>query len=337
MKFKSTIGKGLTSALSGLALSMAVAMPTMAADFVMKISTPTINDLQHEWMKRFETELEKATEGRIDVQLFPASQLGPIPNVIEGLQLGTIEANITPSEFYVGVDPRFQVPAAPGLFESMEDARNKLYDPKVRKHLLNMGVDKGIVGISLLVYGPQGLATREPIKTLADLSGKRIRVLASDTEIGTIKSLGAAAVPMPLNEVSASLQQGGIDGTSTVLDVFVALKIDAVAPNVLQTGLWYLNSVASVSKVWFDALPKDLQDAIFATAKRLEPEMFERQLERDKQNKITWTERGGKLVKLSSEEQKIAQDRAAKVAKEFLEANPAVRETYELIKNAGMH
>lgn len=335
------ITTGLKSRLAGLAGASALAAllvtPGMAAEYTMKISTPTINDLQHEWMQMYEKELEARTNGRIDVQLYPASQLGPINNVMEGLQLGTIEATITPAEFYVGVDPRFQVPAIPGLFDSMEDARAKLDNPDVRSMLLGLADDKGIQGISVIVYGPQMITTREKLDDLADLSGRRIRVLASETEIGSINALGASAVPMPLNEVSAAIQQGAIDGVSTVLDVFVALRMSEVAPHTLETGLWYLIPIASVSKVWLESLPEDLQKAVIEVGQQIEQPMFDRQLERINENVEKWTAGGGTIVKLSEAEQKVAEDKAAAVAEKFLSDHPQMVEPYEMIKNAGAH
>jgi len=114
-----------------------------------------------------------------------------------------------------------------------------LDDPEMREHLLNLAADKDIVGFALLVYGPQTINTRALVEDLDDLAGKRIRVLASETETGAVEALDAAAVPMPLNEVSA-LQQGAIDGLSTVIDVFVALKTHDTAPYIMDTRLWYL-------------------------------------------------------------------------------------------------
>lgn len=324
--------KPLTGLLGAVAVTALLTGPAAAAEYTMKISTPTINDLQHEWMQMYEKELEERTEGRIDVQLYPASQLGPINNVMEGMQLGTIEATITPAEFYVGVDPRMQVPAIPGLFTSMEDARAKL--DATRDQLLSITEDKGIVGISALVYGPQMVATRNEVNEMSDLDNQRIRVLASDTEIGTINALGASAVPMPLNEVSAALQQGAIDGVSTVLDVFVAFQTVEVAPNVVETELWYLIPIASVSKAWLDTLPDDLREAVIQTGKDIEQPMFERQLERDKENRETWTSSGGKFTQLGEEEQQQAIEAAAGVAESFLEAHPEMTELYNTIKEA---
>src|SRR5512132_4540017 len=89
---------------------MIAAAPSQAQEVVMKFATQTINDMQHEYIKVYKTELEKATNNRIKVEVYPASQLGGAQRQTEGLRLGTIEAAIGPVELFVGADQRFQVP-----------------------------------------------------------------------------------------------------------------------------------------------------------------------------------------------------------------------------------
>ena len=88
----------------------------------MKFGTATFNDTQHQYIKFYKEALEKASNGRIEVGIYPRSELGPIPRMIDGLQLGTIEAFIAPADFYVGVDPRFGVFSTPMLFKDKDHA-----------------------------------------------------------------------------------------------------------------------------------------------------------------------------------------------------------------------
>src|SRR6516225_4017447 len=74
--------------------------------FVMKLSTATITDTQHEWLKRFAAAVEKDSGNRIKGEIYPGSQLGSIPRQIEGVQFGSIQCEIVPPEFFVGVDER---------------------------------------------------------------------------------------------------------------------------------------------------------------------------------------------------------------------------------------
>ena len=95
--------------LAALTLA-AVPSPTPAAavEFVMKFGTATFNESQHQYIKFYKEAIEKVSNGRIEVGIYPRSELGPIPRMIDGLQLGTIEAYIGPADFYVGVDPRLR-------------------------------------------------------------------------------------------------------------------------------------------------------------------------------------------------------------------------------------
>src|SRR5436189_5052192 len=122
--------------------------------FVMKLSTATINDTQHEWLRRFTAAVEKDSGGRIKGEIYPASQLGSIPRQIEGVQFGSIQAWIGPPEFLVGVDERYEALSAPGLFSSMDQDVRVISDPAVRDLLLGLGANKGLVGVGIAPIGP---------------------------------------------------------------------------------------------------------------------------------------------------------------------------------------
>src|SRR6185437_12048951 len=130
--------KTWAKALSGIAVAAALAWlapirPAAAADFVMKFGTATMNETQHQFIKFYKEEVEKASNGRIEVQIYPNSQLGPIPREIEGVQLGNIQGYIGPVDFFVGVDPRFGVFSAPMVFRDEANAAATVADPAVQK------------------------------------------------------------------------------------------------------------------------------------------------------------------------------------------------------------
>ena len=108
--------------------AFAFAAPLAAAEFTMKFGTATFNDTQHQYIKFYKEALEKASKGRIEVGIYPRSELGPIPRMIDGLQLGTVEAFIAPADFYVGVDPRFGVYSTPMLFKDKDHATRTVFD-----------------------------------------------------------------------------------------------------------------------------------------------------------------------------------------------------------------
>ncbi|MCC6888283.1 MAG: TRAP transporter substrate-binding protein, partial [Hyphomicrobiales bacterium] len=191
---------------------------------VMKLGTQTLNDSQHEWMKIFARLVETNSKGQIRVELYPASQLGTGPRMIEGTQFGAIQGFVGPPEFLAGVDSRFEVLGSPGLFKDAAHANRTLQEPEFNKAFLAIGANRGLKGVGLFISGPTIFNTRVKATKLADLENKKIRVFAAAVQMEQIRKMKATPVPMPLAEVRPALQQGTIDGVMSVLPVLTALR-----------------------------------------------------------------------------------------------------------------
>ena len=276
--------------------------PAAAADFVMKFGTATFNESQHQYLKFYKEAVEKASGGRIEVGIYPRSELGPIPRMIDGLQLGTIEAYIGPADFYVGVDPRFGVFSTPMLFKNNDHASDVVLDPALNDYILTLGVPKGMVGIGTFGLGSSNYSAKSPIMRLADFSGKKLRVNATAMEREKMKRLGATAVPMPLNEVLPSLQRGVIDGTMSGTSIFVAFKFNDVVKVITVTNDTMLVSLAMVSKVWLDKLPPDLRKIVIDKGKETQVKTHKWEQAFSKTLEKKWEEMGGKMHRLPPED-----------------------------------
>src|SRR5262245_20065560 len=182
-----TISLRLPMMAAGLAFVTSLATTAAAQNFTMKFGTATVNEPQHEYIKLYKEEVEKASGGRIKVEIYPQSQLGPIPRQIEGLQLGTIEGFIGPADFYVGVDKRYGVFSAPILFRDRKNAAAALADPELNKAILALGADKGLLGIGTFAYAAHDYLAKEPIRAFADFKGKKIRVNATAVDRGAMR------------------------------------------------------------------------------------------------------------------------------------------------------
>jgi TRAP-type C4-dicarboxylate transport system substrate-binding protein len=308
--------------------------PAAAQQIVMKFATQTLNDMQHEYIKVYKAELEKATNNRIRVEVYPGAQLGNQQRQSEGLRAGSIEAAIGPAELFAGVDPRFQVLAMAGLYKDVEHARRVLDFAGVRKAVADIAAARQLVNIGLNVYDLQSFVFKSPVTKLAELSGKRIRVLASEAEQESVRSLGGAPVPMSFGEIIPGLQQGTIDGAASVLGVWVALRYYDVAPHMLDTRFWGIIPVVLVSRIWFDQLPADLQQAVRDAAARIEPEMHKWQLARVAADHKSWAEKGGKVATLPAPEQDDAIRRITAAIQPVLAKTPAMKEFYETLRSA---
>lgn len=269
--------------------------PASAAEFVMKFGTATFNESQHQYIKFYKEAVEKASNGRIEVGIYPRSELGPIPRMIDGLQLGTIEAYIGPADFYVGVDPRFGVLSTPMLFRNNDHASATVLDPELNGYLLGLGEPKGLVGLGTFGLGASNYAAKSPILRLADFSGKKLRVNATAMEREKMRRLGATAVPMPLNEVMPSLQRGVIDGTMSGTSVFVAFKFIDVVKTITVTNDTMLVSLAMASKVWLDKLPPDLRKIVVDKGRETQLKTHKWEQDFSKTLEAKWQEMGGQM------------------------------------------
>jgi TRAP-type transport system periplasmic protein len=302
--------------------------------YTMKIGLPTINNAAHQFAKNFAAAVERDSGGRIKPQVFPSSQLGSIPRMIEGAQFGTIECVEIPPEFFVGLDERFEVMAAPGLVSSIEQAQRLVADPAVLKLMLGLGTDKGLHGIAMLPDTPNELVARTPINHVGDIKGKKIRVFASQFETVPFERLGATPVAMTLGDVLPALQQGAIDGSLAGITVLSAMHFKDAAKYVTRLGQPMVFGMVELSKKWFDTLPPDLQQivekdavtesvAINPFASTLVGKAFQ-----------TWTDSGGELIDLPPDEYGSLNKILSATAEEVARRKPAISAAYQVVKEA---
>ena len=321
----------LASTLVAFAI-VAFALPASAAEFTMKFGTATFNDTQHQFIKFYKENLEKASGKRIEVQIFPRSELGPIPRMIDGLQLGTIEAYLGPADFYVGVDPRYGVFSTPMLFKDKDHATRTVFDPALNEYALNLGNEKGITGLGIFSTGPSNYAAKTPLLRLSDFNGKKLRVNATAMEREKMRRLGATAVPMPLNEVMPSLQRGVIDGTMSGTAIFIAFKMNDVVKTITVTNDTMLVALAVVSKVWFDKLPPDLQKIVLDTGRATQRQTHEWEKDFTKGLDKVWADMGGVMHTLPPDDLKAMAELLGSVGDDVTKDQPAVNEMLKRVR-----
>ncbi len=318
---------GLAAILTAVAAGGAAAEESKA--MVLKLATATLNDAQHEWLKRFAAAIEKNTNGRMKGEVYPASQLGAIPRMIEGTQLGSIQIWVGPPEFLVGVDQRYELLSAPGLFRNDQQAVKFLNDAEFAKSFLALGANKGLVGASLFLTGPGSIDMRTPARTLADLKGKKIRVLASPFQMEQMTRLGATGVPLTLGDVLPAIQQGTIDGAFGSTPVFTALQYQGAAKYMLETGQAYIFSIAVMSKRWFDSLPNDLKSIVLSTAQQAGKDVIPWGADFITAQRKVWADKGGEVIYLSDADHAEMIQKLRPVGDDIVKSKPELKPLWD--------
>jgi TRAP-type C4-dicarboxylate transport system substrate-binding protein len=302
--------------------------------YTMKITLATINDQIHAYAKNLAAAIEKNSGGRIKAEVYPASQLGSIPRQTEGVQFGAIQCQVVPPEFLVGVDERFEVLAAPGLVRSMAQGQKLVADPEVLKLMLSLGADKGLHGVGLFMVNPAAIASKAPIRTLADFKGKKIRIFASKFQSEAFDRLGATPVAMSLGDVLPALQQGAIDGAVASTAVFTAFHYQDAAKYVTETGQPAIFGIIEISKKWYDTLPPDLQKIMDDTAEQEAVAVNPQANEITQNSRKLWTDAGGELISLPPDEQAALLQLLSSVGADVSKEKPLLSDAYKIVSEA---
>lgn len=324
--------KGLTF-FCGLLLSVAVMTGGAAAQqFTMKISSPTINDVTAEWAKEFKAGLQARVGDRIKVEFYPASQLGQIPATVEGVAMGTIESVAPASGFLIGLESRFQVFDAPGLFSDLAQAQRILADPAIRERLATFGSSKGIEPIAIWPHGPVMLVSHKAIRKVDDFKGQKIRVPgAAPLQIEPFRKLGASPVSMPLGEVLSAMQNRTIDGVVAAATVFTAFKYYDLAKGMTALPGSFLIVPAMVNKAFLKSLGPELEAIV-----REEAFKAQRKIEKFGQEDVerafaVWKTNAGEVIQLPAPEAKAYLDQVGSVLPAMMAPNPKLKEDYDAL------
>lgn len=316
-----------------LALTLGGARAADDKSYVMKLGTATINDAQHEWCKRFVAMVQKDSGGRITGEIYPASQLGPIAREIEGVQFGAIQGYIGPPEFLAGIDHRYEVLSAPGLITDMAHGIRVASDPELQKMMFGLGANKGIHGVALWVSQPSSIVASKPIRHLADLKGKKLRVLAADMQEEMVKRLGASPIAMTLGDVLPAIQQGAIDGAVLALTVDATMKFYDAAKYITETNQPFIFSMGFLSKKWYDALPADLQKILDTDALKAAAEVNPWQVDFYKKESELWKQ-NGEIISLPADEQADMMQTVRGVGAEVAKSSPELEQAYNVFVEA---
>ena len=285
-------------ALSAVLAGAIVICGTAQAQNVMKMASATINDVQHEWQLVFAEELAARVGDAVTVEIYPASQLGAIPRMAEGVLFGTIESFITPTSFLVGTDPRFAAFDAPGLFTDGNHVGRVLHDPDYRDHLETFALDSGIRIIGAIYNSPILVLSTTPIAALADFEGLKIRTFATPLQMEPMSAIAASPTPMALTEVVPALQSGGIDGMLAGMPILTAFKFWDSAQFVTDLNFATVISINVVNEDWFQAQTADVQTAILESGRVAEQAVLQWGIDNVTAANQLWIENGGQILTL---------------------------------------
>ena len=254
-----------------------VASASFAEDpIVLKIGMTTeIGGHYHSGAVHFKEQVEKYTDGRVRVDIFPSSQLGNERAMVEGVGMGFLEMCIVSTGPLPNFSPDFMIFDLPYIFKNRDEAF-KAMDGEIGADILKSLEPMGIKALGFWENGFRHISNnKKSIIHPGDVKGMKIRTMENPIHQATFKTLGATPTPMAWGEVFVALQQGVIDGQENPLVIVYTTKLYEIQKHISLTGHFYSPAVFMISKQLFDGFPKDIQDAIVKAEK--EARDYERQ------------------------------------------------------------
>jgi tripartite ATP-independent transporter DctP family solute receptor len=259
MKFTS-LGALVASAVITLGSGFAA----LAADYTLSVNTAlATSDPLYKGLESFAANVAEASGGKIEVKLFPNSQLGPDEDVLEQARAGAPVAVVVDGGRLAVFQKEFGVLGAPFLASGYDGIRKVVTSEMFEDWVQKLHDASGHQVLSFNWWqGERHLLTKKEVNAPADLSGVRMRTPGAPVWVETVKAMGATPTPMPWGEVYSALQQNVIDGAEAQLPAVVGAKLDEVITHITKTGHINLITGLVTSAAWFDSLPADLQTVL---------------------------------------------------------------------------
>lgn len=307
----------LVAAIAAASLGLSQAQ---AADYTLTFAHVLIEETPNgQAALRFKEEVEEKSDGRIEIQVLPAAQVGGDVEIIEQIQMGLVDIGIPPTATLGNFEPRLQILDLPFLLSDY-DTMVKVLDGDVGREILDTLNDDNMYGVNFWGAGFRHMTNNvRPIHGPEDLEAIRMRTMQAPIIISTYENLGANATAMAFTEVYNGLQQGVVEGQENPLANIYTMRFHEVQDYLSLTNHAYHAYAAVINQGTWDSLPEDLQQIML--------EAFDNG--RDTSRELTLQDEEKILANIEGE---IAINEITPEARDaFIEASLPVHQEYENI------
>ncbi len=229
-------------------------------EFKIKVGLVTPEqDIATRSMRFFEEEVEKLSEGRIDVELFPGGALGGSDEIFNGVQDGSIEMCVNIYPPFAQFSSAFLIYNLPYLFSSKEVAFEFL-DGDIAKEIAASIEDKGFKQLAVFDGGYRNVSNNKaPIKKPSDLKGLKIRTLDNPIQLDYFKAYGANPTPLPYGDIYVGLQTKTIDAQENSFSNCAVMKFNEVQKYFTDTQHAFDPAGMFINTDTFNSYPEDVK------------------------------------------------------------------------------
>jgi len=210
----------------------------------------------------FRKEVARLTNNQLQVDVFPAMQLGGAKENVDAVRSGTLALTWVGGAFLSRIAPELEAVSLPFVFPNRETAF-RVIDGPVGAAIDKKLQDKGFISLGWMELGMRHVTnSRGPIKTMADLKGLKIRLQPNETHLATFRALGANPVAMDVKELYSALEQRVVDAQENPYTVIGASRYSEVQKHLSNSGHFFDFIAVVASKRAFEQFKPEYQKAV---------------------------------------------------------------------------
>lgn len=217
------------------------------------------NHPQYQALKELGEEFSKATDGRYEFDIQANAVLGDQKSTLELLQTGVVDISVVGNPIVENYNKDFAAIGLPYVYKSL-DHQKEVFTSDVLDDLFASTKDNGFEILGAYTAGARSVYTDVPVTNTADLKGKKIRVMESETMVNMLNSMGGVGTPMAQGEVYTAVQQGILDGGENNEITYSDLKHFEIAPVFSKTEHLMVPDLIVVSNSLLEKMTKEDQE-----------------------------------------------------------------------------
>lgn len=258
----------ITKTFAGLFVGMALSVGPAAAQSVTLTLGHGVFESHpfHDAAVRFAAAVDEKSGGDIKIDIYPARQMGDVKELMEGVQLGTIDMTVNSSSALATMDPAVDAFQLPYVMETYEDFARMAVSAEAQAIMDNLGAH-GMIGLGLYEGGQRHfLSTGDAVKTMEDFAGLKTRVAPTELFLDIWKATGVNPTPMAYGEIYTGLETGTIDAVEINLTSIQSEGLFDAAKNVTLMGHYFWPGLMLINKGVFDGLTAEQQAILLEAA-----------------------------------------------------------------------
>jgi tripartite ATP-independent transporter DctP family solute receptor len=229
---RKVLGAGMATAVAAMLPGRASAATTLRWATVLPANHPSVA-----MMERVAKQVREQTGGAVDIQTFPAGQLGSSRDLIEAASSGAVQIVDEGAAQFGQFVPQFSILEAPYLWRDAAQVRRALGSPLVDDMYAQLVAKRSMRVVGSTYYGKRHVTTgSKAVNTVDDMKGLKLRIPEVDTFRAMAEAWGARPTPLNFSELYLALSQGAVDGQENPLPTIQSAKFNEVQKYLILTG-----------------------------------------------------------------------------------------------------